>query len=747
MTVLPVDIFPHARTRKSKAGNDDEGLVAVDQAPEDRKNGGRNVILYLRKGKKTVRVDKPFTPFFLIEHISLLDSCPGRPTFRTLSGKGRLKSLACFSSWTEWKRVKTWLAKTTGCKPGAPDTPFMAFNDPVQQYLVLTGMTLFKGITFEQLQRMQVDIETHTAPGFEFSNAERESDRIIVIAMSDESGWQETLYDRSGNEKRLLEQFVRRVRERDPDVIEGHNIFKFDLPYIATRARRLGVPLTLGRDGSLLRSHHSQFTAGERITSFPKFEITGRHIIDTYLLLMAYDVSHRSLEGFGLKEAAAHFHLAARDRTYIEGSEIAKIFKRDPERVLRYASDDVKETRALSDLLSRNCFIQAQMLPFSYHTVCLRGNAAKINALMIREYLRQDHAVPTPDYPREFEGGYTAIFAQGVIRNVHHCDVRSLYPSIMLAEKLAPRKDELGVFLQLLGFLQTVRTEAKQKMQTSRTPAEQAHFESVQAAFKILTNSFYGYLGFAQARFNDFSVAEQVTAKGRATVKAMIRWLRKHGAKPVEIDTDGVYFVPPDFRNSREVKAFHNAFQKSLPRGIEIEFDGEYVSMFSYKMKNYALLDASGKIIIKGAALKSRGMEPYLRMFLREYLRLKLESRDNELPALKAQTEKAVADGSLSIQQLAKTETLKDAPETYADKVAKHSRARNAAYELALRSDRKYQAGDHISYYITGTKKNVTAYQSAKLVSDWNPARRDENRVYYAAKLNALFDRINSGVA
>ena len=40
--------------------------------------------------------------------------------------------------------------------------------------------------------------------------------------------------------------------------------------------------------------------------------------------------------------------------------------------------------------------------------------------------------------------------------------------------------------------------------------------------------------------------------------------------------------------------------------------------MFSYKMKNYALLDEDGKIIIKGAALHSRGLEPFQRNYLHD---------------------------------------------------------------------------------------------------------------------------------
>jgi len=99
----------------------------------------------------------------------------------------------------------------------------------------------------------------------------------------------------------------------------------------------------------------------------------------------------------------------------------------------------------------------------------------------------------------------------------------------------------------------------------------------------------------------------------------------------------------------------------------------------------------------------------------------------------------------MPIHRLAKTETLKDAPETYAAKIARKARGRNAAYELALRSGRSYRAGDQVSYYITGTKKTVSAHQAARLVADWNPQARDENTAYYIARLQALYDRFESG--
>jgi len=156
-------------------------------------------------------------------------------------------------------------------------------------------------------------------------------------------------------------------------------------------------------------------------------------------------------------------------------------------------------------------------------------------------------------------------------------------------------------------------------------------------------------------------------------------------------------------------------------------------------MKNYALLTAEGELIVKGAALKSRGLEPFQRSFLRELIRLKLEGKAGDIPALKAQYAKAIREGAWPIDRLAKTERLQDAPATYAAKLAGGKAARNALYELALRSGRVYRAGDQLSYYVTGEKKNVAVHTHAKLVAEWDPQRRDENVAYYLAKLEALF--------
>jgi len=231
----------------------------------------------------------------------------------------------------------------------------------------------------------------------------------------------------------------------------------------------------------------------------------------------------------------------------------------------------------------------------------------------------------------------------------------------------------------------------------------------------------------------------------------MIEWLKGHDAQPVEIDTDGIYFVPPDplavppsertAATEKKLEKFQRDFSDSLPSGIDVEFDGEYRAMVSYKMKNYALLAWDGEMIIKGAALKSRGLEPFQREFLETSLRLRLEGRADEIPALRDRFRAAIEKREWPIEKLAKTETLQDSPATYQAKRAKGKRSRSATYELALASEREYRAGDQVSYYVTGEKKSVAVHANARLVTEWDPDNRDENVPYYLAKLDALYKK------
>jgi DNA polymerase elongation subunit (family B) len=175
-----------------------------------------------------------------------------------------------------------------------------------------------------------------------------------------------------------------------------------------------------------------------------------------------------------------------------------------------------------------------------------------------------------------------------------------------------------------------------------------------------------------------------------------------------------------------------------LPPGIEVEFDEQFEAMLSYKAKNYALLTMDGNVIIKGGALKSRGLEKFQRIFLEQMIKLVMQEKPEAIADLRNEFELKIRNREWKIEMLMKTDTLQDSLDKYRAKIAGSARNRAAAYELALASGRNYRPGDQISYYIKATPKKVPAYEAAKLASEFDPENRDENIDYYAAKLDDL---------
>ena len=630
-----------------------------------------------------------------------------------------------------WKEL---IALRNGLKKAGRD--FFAFNDPVQHYLTATGRTLFKELPFEELKRMQLEVLSLEAgitdPGY--------NDHIMGIALSDNAGWEELIVvdpkNAEESEHAALKRLTALIKERDPDVIEGHNLFRFDLLYLVSRAKKAKTKLDWGRSGGFLRSRPSRLQIAEKTIDYPKFAIDGRHFVDTFLLAQFYDVGMRSLAGFERTDVARHFDLCdSEEISALTGKELQRAYMDNDERFRQRAFCGVRETRALSDLLSQSYFIQAQIFPYNYQDVIVRGNATRINALFLREYFRQRHSIPEMPMARAFEGGYTDVFFTGVAHGVWHCDIASLYPSIMLQFDCFPATDQLQIFRHLLTDLRTFRLEAKSNMRAEKDAAKQHYLQALQNTFKILLNSFYGYLGFAQGHFADFDAAARVTQIGRDLLKKMIDWLNAQGAKVIEVDTDGIYFVPPD---KIDIDELQTGLAKELPAGIDIEFDEQFDAMFSYKAKNYALLTKDGGVIIKGGALKSRGLEKFQRVFLEETIKLIMEGKAESIADLRDQFERKIRNREWKIDMLMKTDTLQDSLDKYRAKIAGSARNRAAAYELALASGRNYKPGDQISYYIKATPKKVPAYEAAKLASEFDTENRDENVDYYVAKLDEL---------
>src|SRR5207245_7990780 len=155
--------------------------------------------------------------------------------------------------------------------------------------------------------------------------------------------------------------------------------------------------------------------------------------------------------------------------------------------------------------------------------------------------------------------------------------------------------------------------------------------------------------------------------------------------------------------------------------------------MFSYKAKNYALLTKDGDVIMKGGALKSRGLEKFQRVFLEEMVKMIMQGKPEAIADLRNDFDRKIRNREWKIDMLMKTDTLQDSLDKYRAKIAGSARNRAAAYELALASSRNYRPGDQISYYIKATPKKIAAYENARLAPGFERPNRDETMDYYAA--------------
>jgi len=718
--------------------NQEKNIVAVQQRDES------TVHVYIREDGNVREEIRKFYPFFFLNDKTYIEGFYKKFWIKKLAGNNFYQYVCAFEEITDmWNAIRYILRNYSNRNAvkveSYTDTDIIYLRpDPVHQFLLQTGTTLFKGMEFNDIYRIQLDIETYTK--HRFSNPERIEDRIIVISLTDNRGWKHIIDGRRKSEKQMLIELVEIIRKKDPDIIEGHNILNFDLPYLIKRAELNEVKLSLGRDGSEPKITTITY---DRETVFTGIEIYGRHIIDTLILVQLYDFVKREFESYSLKYVAKYFEISSQDRIYIPGEKIAWYWDNDPESLIKYATQDAEETGKLSELLAPPYFYLTQMLPFSLWQVIKSGSSSKIESLLVRAYLKRRYSLPKPDVGYQTTGGYTDIFYTGVFENVVHADIESLYPSIMINFKIGPRKDEAGIFLQMLESLTKMRLEAKHKMKSATTPEERAKYDAIQSAFKILINSFYGYLGYSRAIFNDYESADKVTMTGQKILKKLIFEITNKGGKVIEADTDGIYFIPPKEFSSNEEKAleFVKDVGSTLPEGINLAFNGIYKKMLSYKKKNYALLDKDGNIEIKGASLISRGMEPFARKYISECIKFLLNNEIEKIHELYKSIYKSIAERKIDILELAKTETLRERLDRYQELVRLGRRNRSAAYELAIASGRNYRQGDKITYYITGSTPDVRSFENCKLVEDWNPLKRDENIQYYLAKLNEYTKR------
>ncbi|MGN6758179.1 MAG: DNA polymerase domain-containing protein [Thermomicrobiales bacterium] len=594
---------------------------------------------------------------------------------------------------------------------------------PVEQYLMQTGRVYFRDLVYADLHRLQFDLET--------TALSPQRGRIFMVAVRDSRGL-EVLLEAPGedDEAALIANLCALIRERDPDVIENHNLFGFDLPFLAARAAALGVPLALGRHLNLPLLEQYDEPAGWGHGRRVRYRVAGRELIDTLDAVRRHAFSARDMPGHGLKAAARYFGVAAPERTYVAGSEIYRTYQRDPAQVRRYAHDDVTEVDGLSRRLMGAAFALAGMAPRAYERVAAAGPAmGLLEPLLVRAYLRAGAALPRDAAGAgaalgPHQGGTTTLYAAGIARRVVKADIASMYPSIMRTFRIGPACDPLQALLALVDRLTDLRLEHQRLAKTAPAGSVAAYqHHAHQAAMKIVINSAYGYMGAGpMALFADRHAADEVTRRGREILEQVVDGLRARGLALLEADTDGVFFAVPAGWTEVDERACVAAIADTLPAGIGLGYEGRYQAMLSHEVKNYALLTNQGQLIVRGNAFQSSRTEPFGARFLHAALRCALVGDSAGVRQAYLETTAALRERRCTPADVATVARLTKTPDEYA---SSRTLAREAAYEAMLAAGHtRWRSGERVRFYraADGTAVRLpTAPEEAQPASDAYP--------------------------
>ncbi|MFN3267134.1 MAG: DNA polymerase domain-containing protein [Deinococcales bacterium] len=617
-----------------------------------------------------------------------------------LEGQGAYKFLLRCSDWNRLRRI-------TG---QSRDNPNFYAVGLTEQYLMQTGRTAFKGLEYKDLKRLQFDLETTALSA--------KDGAIFLIAVRDSSGF-ETLLE--GSESEIILALIQTIQERDPDVLENHNIFGFDLPFLQARAEVHGITLVLGRNDAPLRSLLEQ-----------RPSMAGREIIDTLDAVWRHDFVTRELPSHRLKDVAKHYGLQSKDRIYLEGASIESTYRSSPERVRAYALEDVREVDKLSQKLLPASFALTQLAPRRFERVASAGTATGIfEPMLVRAYKYAGLALPKSDcatLPTPHEGGAVYLFRSGLAKNVVKADIASLYPSIIRTYEISPSCDHLGVTHQLISQMLERRLEHKRLAKLEKNSPHDA----MQAALKLVLNSAYGYLGAGEmALFADRRAADQITRIGREILASVNKQLEQAGMMLLEADTDGVFFATHLAQDAAITLV--EQISDTLPQGIRLEFDDLYPAMLSHDIKNYGLLRQNNSVLLRGVNFRSSRFEPFFTELIEKLITAALKDQPEEIRLIYLKARAQIISRDLPAKALATRVRLRKSVEQYS---ASRTKLRETAYEAMLQSGRTWQRGQKIRLYKT---QNGYSILPADENNDPHELANDYDIGYYLGLLERIY--------
>jgi len=435
-----------------------------------------------------------------------------------LEGGGFFKYFNSYDNYDEW----------TECKLNCYKMAKYCFstNDLAEQHMLLSGKTLFKGMTLNQISVLSFDIEadglvdndgipnSKTPEVYIISNTFRSSNGTIIKKLFS--------LDEYSSSEEMIGAWEQWVQHHDPHFIIGYNIFSYDLPYL-THCK--GSSLKLGKQNTCLKKDvkpSKKRKDGSQSYEYYNYNCFGRNILDIFFTAMNYDVATRKYVSFRLKQIIKQEGLEKEDRTHYDAALIAKNWHIPKEReiIKAYAMDDADDSLKLYDLMIPSYFYYTQYMPMTLQKINNTATGRQLNMFLCRGYLQENKAIPKASEAIPFEGAIS-FGIPGLYRNVWKIDVASLYPSIMRKYKVYDKiKDPDGVFLKLVEYFTIQRLENKKKYKETGKEI----YKDLSESQKICINSAYGMMGAEGLNFNSPKNAALVTTKGREILCLAIEW-------------------------------------------------------------------------------------------------------------------------------------------------------------------------------------------------------------------------------
>ncbi len=430
------------------------------------------------------------------------------------------------------------------------------------------------------------------------------------------------------DEAELLEKFVEYVREISPDFLVGYFSDGFDLPYIKARAEKNHIKLSLGLDES-----QPKFSRVINLTG----KINGIVHIDILKFIRTAYSQYMQSETLSLNEVAKEFLGDTKKDFKIKHS--SKIESHEWKDYYEYSLHDSVLTLALfekfwPDLLEFIRIIQEPLFDVS------RNGLSKQVENYILHNLEKFNEIPEkrPGHDeiseRRTSGGVEGAFVfeptAGLYENIAIFDFTSMHTSIIISHNISKatllekkeknaytspelefkKKKKKFYFSKKPGFFPTLLKELFEKRKKFKEEYKKNPNVITKArsnAFKVLSASAHGYIGFFGARYYSLEASASILAFVRKFNKDTIKKVEEQGYKVIYADTDSVAFLIGK-KSKSDIKKLLNKLNKELPGVMELEFDGFYkrglwvttrTGTIGAK-KKYALIDEDNKTKIRG---------------------------------------------------------------------------------------------------------------------------------------------------